>query len=213
MKLSRRALLGSVTAAGAAVAVSGCSSSAPATTGGRPGGYAAGTEITSTGWKLPTAELTDTTGAVAPLNSHHGSAATLVFFGYTNCPDVCPGIMADLASALQRVDARVREQVKVVIVTTDPARDTPAVLKAYLDRIDPGFVGLTGKLSVIVKAASQIGLSIDDARKLPSGGYEVTHSTQVIGFGRDETAAVLWSTGTSVADYVTDITRLVNQQK
>ncbi|MGJ6979329.1 SCO family protein [Aestuariimicrobium soli] len=207
--ISRRTMLG----VGAAVALAGCGKQSPATVGSRPGGYAAGTEITSTGWRLPSVELTDTTGATAPMNTHHGSAATLVFFGYTNCPDVCPGIMADLASALQRVDAAVRDQVRVVIVTTDPARDTPQVLKEYLARIDPAFVGLTGKLDVIVKAAETIGLSIDDAKKLPSGGYEVTHSTQVLGFGKDESAAVLWSSGTSVADYITDITLLVDKQK
>lgn len=211
--LSRRTLLVSGAGLAALATLAACSDEAPATTGSRPGGYAAGTEITSTGWRLPTTELADETGTVAPMNSHRGSAATIVFFGYTNCPDVCPGIMADLASALQRVDASVREQVKVVIVTTDPARDTSEVLKAYLDRIDPEFIGLTGELSEIVTAAESIGLSIDEAQKLPSGGYEVTHSTQVIGFGKDETAAVLWSTGTSVADYVTDLTLLVDKQK
>ena len=211
--LSRRNLFVAGATSAAVAALAACSDAAPATAGSRPGGYAAGTEITSTGWRLPSTELADESGAVAPLNSHHGSAATLVFFGYTHCPDVCPGIMADLASALQRVAASVREQVKVVIVTTDPARDTSAVLKAYLDRIDPEFVGLTGELADIVTAAESIGLSIDEAQKLPSGGYEVTHSTQVIGFGKDETAAVLWSTGTSVADYVTDLTLLVDKQK
>lgn len=211
--LSRRAFATASVASMVAVVLAACSGAEqPATTGSRPGGYEAGTEVTSTGWKLPQAELTDTTGATAPLNSHRGSKATLVFFGYTNCPDVCPGIMADLASALQRADASVRDAVQVILVTTDPARDTPEVLKAYLERIDPGFVGLTGDLSVITKAATSIGLSIEDAKKLPSGGYEVTHSTQVMGFGSDESAAVLWSTGTSVANYIADITRLVEKQ-
>ena len=69
---------------------------------------------------------------------------TYLYFGYTNCPDECPTAMADLASALRTVDPALRAKAKVVFVTTDPTRDTPAVLRSWLDRFDPSFIALTG---------------------------------------------------------------------
>lgn len=185
--------------------------SEPAASAGRPGGYAAGTQLEG-GWPLPDPTLTDQHGKSAPMDSR-ANTVTLVFFGYTNCPDVCTGILADLASALKRLPAEVSAQVSVLFVSTDPARDTPKVMGEYLGRIDPAFIAQTGDLAVITKAATSLGLSIEDAKKLPSGGYEVTHSTQVLGFGKDHTCQVLWSTGTSVANYMTDIELLVSKQK
>ncbi len=209
--LPRRHLLGLAAVAGG-VALAGCSKDdQKAKTSDRPGGYAAGTALEG-GWPLPNPELTDQSGRTAPMRDRAGTV-TLVFFGYTNCPDVCTGILADLASALQRVPAEISAQVKVLFVSTDPARDTPTVMGEYLARIDEKFIAQTGDLKVITAAATSLGLSIEDAKKLPSGGYEVTHSTQVLGFGKDLTCQVLWSTGTSVANYMTDISLLVDKQK
>src|SRR3712207_8127068 len=61
---------------------------------------------------------------------------TLLFFGFTNCPDICPTTMADVAVALRGVDPALAEDVQVVFVTTDPAFDTPEVLTEYLGRFD-----------------------------------------------------------------------------
>ena len=77
---------------------------------------------------------------------------TLVFFGYTHCPDICQVVMANIASALTRLDDAQRAQVGMVFVTTDPARDDAATLRAYLDRFDPSLRGLTGDLPEIVRA-------------------------------------------------------------
>jgi protein SCO1/2 len=157
--------------------------------------------------------LLDSSGA--PYNLRTGTAAapvtapvTLLFFGYSNCPDVCTGIIADVATARNRMVADLRGKVRIVVVTTDPARDTAPVLKAYLDRIDPNLVGLTGDLATIMKVAESVGVSIDDAQKLPSGGYEVVHGTQVIGFGKDLRAAVVWTYPTTVGDFRTDFETL-----
>ncbi len=164
-------------------------------------------------YTLPDTVLLDSSGA--PYNVRTGTAAapvtapvTLLFFGYSNCPDVCTGIIADVATARTRMAADLKGKVRIVVVTTDPARDTAPVLKAYLDRIDPNLVGLTGDLATIMKVAESVGVPIDDAQKLPSGGYEVAHGTQVIGFGKDLRAAVVWTYPTTVGDFRTDFETL-----
>jgi protein SCO1/2 len=68
----------------------------------------------------------------------------VLFFGYTHCPDVCPTVMADLASARRQLPRDVARQVTVVFVTEDPARDTTAVLRTWLRQFDPSFIGLLG---------------------------------------------------------------------
>ncbi len=102
-----------------------------------------------------------------------------MFFGYTHCPDICQVVMATIASALTRLDEQDRERVEVVFVTTDPARDDEQTLRAYLDRFDPTFIGLTGDLQTIIDVGKPLAVAVEQGEKLPSGGYEVTHSTQV----------------------------------
>ena len=104
--------------------------------------------------------------------------------------------------------ADLKSKVRLVCVTTDPARDTPGVLKTYLDRIDPNFVGLTGDLATIVSVAQSVKVAIEDGEKLPSGGYEVVHGTQVTGFGKDYGAAVVWMYPTAVGDLRVDFETL-----
>lgn len=162
-------------------------------------------------YPMPEAQLLDVEGRAYGLRHTSTRPVKLVFFGYTNCPDVCTGIVTDVASALNRLSPAERAKVDVLIITTDPARDTGPALKAYLDRIDPSFVGLTGSLSVIVQVADHLGVGIQKASPLPSGGYEVTHGAQVLGFGPDQTARVMWRPGTAVGDFRHDIAKLIAQ--
>src|SRR3712207_8991243 len=82
----------------------------------------------------------------------------------SNCPDICPTTMADVALALRDVDPALAAQVQVVFVTTDPATDTPPVLAEYLDRFDADlptqFVGLTGEQEVIDQAQLSAGVPL-----------------------------------------------------
>lgn len=177
----------------------------------RPGGYLAGTAITA-GQALPDITLTDQTGKPFRLARDVSTPVVLVFFGYTNCPDICPATLADLTSARSRAGADVSAATSVVLISTDPPRDTPAVMKKYVERIDPSIIALTGGLEVIRKAGADLGITMEQTSPLPSGGYEVVHGTQVYGFGADRRAQVLWSQGTSVGDFKTDLTTLVDQQ-
>ncbi|MGA4668516.1 SCO family protein [Propionibacteriaceae bacterium Y1923] len=213
-ELTRRSLFTGLGAGALAVALVGCSSDdggSVAKVGERPGGYLAGTQLTG-GPALPDITLTDQDGNPFALAKDVTTPVVLLFFGYTNCPDICPGILADLASARQRAGEQVQAESTVVLVSTDPPRDTPEVMKAYLERIDPSFIGLTGDLEVIKQAGFDLGITMEQTSQLPSGGYEIEHGTQVYGFGADRTAQVLWTQGTSIGDYKDDITNLVDKQ-
>ncbi len=150
--------------------------------------------------------LTDTDGAPYLLAENATKPLTLVFFGYTNCPDLCPMVMSNISSAMHRLDDDDRKSVDVVFVTTDPARDTPDVLRHYLDGYDSSFIGLTGDLNDIVALAEPLAVYVSDGQQLASGGYDLTtHSTIVTAVLPDHTATVLWTMETSPAQYAADI--------
>jgi len=160
-------------------------------------------------YDVPHLRLIDTRDASHVLDGS-SKPVTLVFFGYTHCPDICQVVMANLASALTRLDPAQRAKVGMLFVTTDPARDDPRTLREYLDRFDPRFEGLTGPLPRIVAAGKALGVPIQKGAKLPSGGYEVSHGTQVVGVLPGGTAPVVWTEGTSPADIAADLTTILD---
>jgi len=155
--------------------------------------------------------LEDTDGNPYSLATNTDKRLTLVFFGYTNCPDICGTVMGNLASAMTRLDSKDRDQVDVVFVTTDPERDTPGVLRGYLDHYDKSFIGLTddpSKIDVIAAVAKSVAVGMGD--KLPTGGYDVNaHTTQVTGIDSDDQAPIYWSQSTSSAQFAADIHTLL----
>lgn len=171
-----------------------------------PTGRFLGAELAAP-YVMPDVTLRDTDGEPFNLVTDTTSPITLVFFGYTHCPSVCPLVMADLTLALTRLPSEVRDQTQLLFVTTDPERDSEGVLRDYLDRFDPGYTGLTGDLADIARAADALGVAIEGRKRLPSGGYEVSHGSQVIGFAHDQ-APVVWTEGTSVDVIVDDIVAL-----
>ena len=202
--ISRRAVFG-VGGLGLLVA---CSPEAPAASVHADDDGWHGTALPNGGNPLPDITLTDQNGQPYNLASDTLTKAVALFFGYTNCPDVCPGIMADMATAKRRLPPDVIDDVTLIVVTTDPARDTPEVLKSYLSRVDDSFVGLTGSLDDIMPAALSMGIDISTGKELPSGGYEVDHGTYILGFGEDRKLAVVWNQ-VSPADLKEDFQRLI----
>ncbi len=163
-------------------------------------------------YPAPTVELTDTDGAAYSLAADTDKPMTLVFFGYTHCPDICPLVMNNVAAGLNRLDDDDREQVDMVFVTTDPERDDRATLRDYLDGYGEGFVGLTGDIDDIIAAGEPLHLYVNDGKKLPSGGYDLGgHSTYVLGIDEDDEAVVVWNQETSAAEYSTDIHTLLTE--
>lgn len=203
--ISRRALLG----AGLVVlplAACGATQDEPAA---RLGGGADfnGSRLTS-GPDLPDVTLTDTDGSPFNLATGFDTPVVALFFGYTHCPDVCPGIMADMATARRRLEGDLAQQVSLAVITTDPARDTPEALGEYLQRVDEDFIGLTGDIEDILAAAAPLGIAIEEGKELPSGGYEVDHSSQILGFNQDRWMEALW-TQPSIGDLRDDLATLL----
>lgn len=159
---------------------------------------------------VPDLPLTDTGGQPFSLAADTDKPLTLVFFGYTHCPDICPLTMANVASAVARLSDEQRAQLDVVVVTTDPARDDEATLRAWLDRFAPDFIGLTGPLPRITRIAEAMGVAIEKGRKLPSGGYEVDHGTPLVAVDAQDRSPVVWTQGFSPVDLAEDLAALLD---
>ena len=153
--------------------------------------------------------LASTAGGTMSLRHGLGGKVGVVFFGYSHCPDTCQIVMGTIASAYARLSKADQRKVRVVFVTTDPARDTVPVLKTYLGRFNTAFIGLTAPLPAIEKVAKPFHVDIEKGQKLPSGGYEVTHSTYVFGLDGDRGAARVWQSGVSPHGLADDLTRML----
>jgi protein SCO1 len=156
--------------------------------------------------------LTDTAGAPFDFGPKTKGYVTLLFFGYTNCPDMCPAQMSMIARALLKIPADMADQFKVVFVTTDPARDNPKVLRAWLDHFDKRFIGLTGSEAAIT--AAQIAANLPPAQKSPvrsNGTYDVGHASFVLAYTKDNLAHVIYPVGVKLEDLAHDLPLLVNE--
>ncbi|HVS67757.1 MAG TPA: SCO family protein [Mycobacteriales bacterium] len=141
--------------------------------------------------------LTDTDGHRFDVRHEGDGKVTLVYFGYTHCPDVCPTTMADIAEALRRSSAEIRRRVVVVFVTVDPHRDRLPVLRHWLDAFSPSFVGLRGTLGQVVAAQRAAGLPVS---KVDPNGKTVEHSAEVLAYTPDHVAHVVYFEGPSTTD-------------
>jgi protein SCO1/2 len=118
--------------------------------------------------------LTDHDGAPRTLADYRGKAVAL-FFGYTQCPDVCPTTLAALAEAMKALGPDA-DRVQVLLVTVDPDRDTAEVLKAYVPAFDPRFVGLRGDAAATERVAKEFRVIYQKVPGATPETYTVDHS-------------------------------------
>lgn len=131
----------------------------------------------------PNLPLLDQHGEVLPVSRLQGKW-TLVFFGYTFCPDICPTTLAELRQLLGSLPAEQRQQVQVLMVSVDPQRDTPQQLRDYLAYFDPDYIGLTGQLDDIQQLANALSIPFipgDSSQE----NYTVDHSGNLALLGPD----------------------------
>jgi protein SCO1/2 len=160
----------------------------------------------------PKFTLTDTSGISFNFAVKTQGYATLLFFGYTHCPDMCPLQMSIIAQALKKIPEDAADQFKVVFVTTDPGRDTPPVLRSWLDHFDKRFIGLTGSDAAI--EAAQISANIAPAKKSAvrsDGAYEVGHAVVVLAYTKDNLAHVIYPVGVKEDDWAHDLPFLAKE--
>lgn len=147
----------------------------------------------------PSFTLTDTSGKSYAFGRATAGKPTLLYFGYTHCPDVCPTTMADIGQALRTVPSDVQRRTQVVFVTTDVKRDTGPVMAAWLAHFDTDlpnrFVGLTGTQAQIdaAQAAAHVQLAEDEGQQ---------HSAEVLLYGSDDYARVQYLQSTNEADQI-----------
>ncbi|MBM9460521.1 SCO family protein [Nocardioides sp. zg-536] len=164
-------------------------------------------------YTAPDIALTDTAGAPYSLAADTDRPLTLVFFGYTHCPDYCPLVMNNIAAAMNRLEPEQRTQVDVVMVTTDPARDDEAAMRSYLDQFDKSFIGLTGDLDTIIEVGDPLAVYVNDGKKLPTGGYDLGgHSTFTLAIDENDEAVALWNQETSSTEFASDISQLLTDE-
>jgi protein SCO1/2 len=118
--------------------------------------------------------LTDHTGKQRTLADFKGKAV-LVFFGFMNCPDVCPTTMAEMAGVMKALGPDA-DRVQVLFITVDPERDTPELLAKYVPAFDPRFLGLTGDKAAIEKVAKEFRVFYQKSPGKEPGSYTMDHT-------------------------------------
>jgi protein SCO1/2 len=150
-------------------------------------------------------------GSLYDFRAETRGTLTFLFFGYTNCPDVCPLHMANLSGALHTLPPEIARQVHVVFVSTDPERDTPERLRAWLAQFDSTFIGITGTPAALEVAQRAVGMppAVREGELPKGGGYGISHAAQIWAFTPDDSAHVMYPWGVPREDLAADIPRLL----
>lgn len=173
----------------------------------------------------PSLVLPTTSGELFDLGARPEDEVTVVFFGYTHCPDLCPTTMADLALARGLLQPQDRDRVAVVFVTEDPARDTPELVREWLDRFDPQFTGLIGGNEATAAALDELYLPETGQVADPSGAivhphdegqhghgdYALDHAGIVYAWGPGG-RSVIYTGGTTPEQYAEDFDQLTGSR-
>lgn len=150
--------------------------------------------------------LTDHNGQPRKLSEFRGKAVA-VYFGYTHCPDVCPTTLAELAQSMRELGPQA-DQVQVLFITIDPARDTQALLKSYAPAFDPRFIGLTGSPAQIASVAGQFR-ALYRRQDGANGDYTMDHSAGAYLLDRDGKLRVEVPYGSGAATFTHDLRALL----
>jgi protein SCO1/2 len=187
--------------------VAGCGSSAgpPVSVSAPAGGSPYQAHVVQLPFAKPAGIFTDTKGTPFDLRKDTAGHPTLLYFGYTHCPDVCPLTMASLGAAVKKLPKQQREDFRVVFITTDPRRDTPKRLRAWLGAFGEDFIGLTGSWQTISRAAARVHVAVVRPRPTNSGDYRVTHGAQVFGFSPAGNQTYLFPAQTPARDFGHDL--------
>lgn len=158
----------------------------------------------------PDLVLTDVYGRTFDLRRETDGYLTLLFFGYTYCPDICPIHMANLGAVIHGLRPTLAQRIKVVFVTTDPDRDTPERLGSWLTNFHEGFIGLTGDTATVNAAQRALYLPLPQIGPADSSGsYFVGHAAAVVAFSPDNVAHVMYPFGIRQADWANDLPKLL----
>jgi protein SCO1/2 len=153
--------------------------------------------------------LTDHNGKVRTLADFRGKAVVM-FFGYTQCPDVCPTTMVEMKSVLQQLGADA-QRVQVLFVTVDPERDTRELLASYVPAFDPSFLGLYGDLQATAKTAKDFRVFYQKQPGSTPGSYTIDHTAGSYVFDPQGRVRVFVRHGDGGANLAADLRILLKQ--
>jgi protein SCO1 len=155
-------------------------------------------------------ELTDHTGKKRTLADFRGKVVVL-FFGYTQCPDVCPTTMVEMANVLKELGPQA-DQVQVLFVTLDPERDTQELLASYVPAFDKRFIGLYGDAAATAKVAKEFKVFYARQPGSEPGNYSIDHTAGSYVFDRDGNIRLFLRHGQGTAPIVHDLKQLLSRQ-
>jgi protein SCO1/2 len=157
----------------------------------------------------PSGTLTADNGKPFDIRTNTKGIVTLLFFGYTHCPDECPLTMSNVAVALKLLPKADATKVRVLFVSVDPGRDTLARLRSWLGNFNPAFIGLRGTLSQVEAFETQTGLPIGSVFKDSAGKAQLDHATEMFAFGTDNIATEAFFPSTPAASMANDLKLLI----
>lgn len=142
------------------------------------------------------------------LDEYRGKVVVM-YFGYTNCPDFCPGTLSKLARVQERLGEKA-QGVQVMMISVDPERDTPERLKVYMGQFDPSFIGVTGPEDTLAAVASSFGIFYQVAEEdETAGGYLVDHTTTVVVLDEEGRQRLFWNWDLTVDQIVGDLENML----
>jgi len=153
--------------------------------------------------------LTGPDGTVVEAGSLLGKPV-LVFFGFTNCPDICPTTLTQLSVVMKKLGPRA-DDIQIVLVSVDPGRDTPQVMKSYTASFGPWLLGLTGSEEALERLRKAYGVYAAMESSGEKGSYNVMHSAAVFAFDAKGRARLLISDVNDSDAVVSDLKQLIDQ--
>ena len=152
-------------------------------------------------------KLSDHNGDIRSLADFRGKVIVL-FFGYTNCPDICPSIMGKLAGTIKNL-GNDSKQVQVLFISVDPEHDTPALLKQYVSTFNPTFLGLSGDLQTTRNIAKEFKITFQKQTGTTQDSYIMEHSTGAYIFDQKGKLRLYVNSGTNIDIISHDISELL----
>jgi len=153
-------------------------------------------------------ELHDSKGQTRHADDFRGKIV-LLYFGYTHCPDICPTTLANLVNATRKLEDNA-DQIRILFVSVDPARDTADVLQAYEQAFGPRVTALSGTQEQLRTLTKRYRVSYGFGKPDANGQYEVSHSSAVFIFDRDGAARLLATGADSAGKISIDMKRLLD---
>lgn len=163
---------------------------------------------------MPDLEFTLTAPDGEPFTAEdRAGQVRLLFFGFTNCPDICPATMARLQNAVKQMPQDMRDEVTLLFVSVDPERDTPERVGEYVDFFGDNIVGLTSDEETLRTLAKRYRTTFGYGKPDENGDYDVSHSNAVYVFDGQGRARLLIRSDQSISQISEDLETLVRQER